>query len=141
MWLHTADGARGQRLGEAEHADRAVRTLCMTLSSSGCRLSDALALTADLVDLAAAVLVIESLKKRRGGVFRTVPVPPALLELVDLVHVTRELQSQRGKGRDIRLWPWSWMIGWPAVRSVMEAAELDGPDEPAYQVVLGPACQ
>ena len=60
----------------AEVADRQVRTLCMTLAYAGCRLSEALALTADRVDLSAGVLTIESLKKRRTGVFRSVPVPP-----------------------------------------------------------------
>ena len=81
MQLHTLDGARkyltaGERvsfLREAERAARSVRTLCMTLVYAGCRLSEALALTADRVDLAAGVLVFESLKKRRRGVFRTVP--------------------------------------------------------------------
>jgi len=38
-------------------------------------IAGALALTADRVDLAAGVLVIESLKKRRTGIFRAVPVP------------------------------------------------------------------
>jgi hypothetical protein len=38
-------------------------------------LSEALALTADRVDLVAGVLVFESLKKRRSGIFRSVPVP------------------------------------------------------------------
>jgi hypothetical protein len=47
----------------------------MTLAYGGCRLSKALALTADRVDLAAGVLVFESLKKRRTGIFRSVPVP------------------------------------------------------------------
>jgi integrase/recombinase XerD len=57
MRLHTEDGARkyltqGERaafLREAERTDRAVRTLCMTLAYAGCRLSEALALTADRV--------------------------------------------------------------------------------------------
>ena len=101
MGLHTADGARkyltaGERdafLREAELADRQVRTLCMTLAYAGCRLSEALALTADRVDLAAGVLVIESLKKRRTGIYRTVPVPPALLDALDLVHGIRELSG------------------------------------------------
>src|SRR3954447_15356741 len=53
-------------------------------------LSEALALTVDRVDLAAGVLVIESLKKRRTGVYRVVPVPPALLEALDMVHGIRE---------------------------------------------------
>ena len=135
MTLHTTDGARkyltaGERdafLREAELADRQVRTLCMTLAYAGCRLSEALALTADRVDLAAGVLVFESLKKRRTGVFRAVPVPPALLDALDMVHGVRELQSRRGKGPGVRLWPWSRMTGWRAVHAVMQAARLDGP--------------
>ena len=83
MQLHTGDGNRkyltaGERdafLRAAERADRPVRTLCMTLAYAGCRLSEALALTADRVDLAAGVLVFETLKKHRLGIFRNVPVP------------------------------------------------------------------
>jgi integrase/recombinase XerD len=134
MQLHTADGLRkyltaGERDGflrEAERADRDVRTLCMTLAYGGCRLSEALALTADRVDLAAGVLVFESLKKRRAGIFRSVPIPPALLDALDLAHGLRALQTRRGKGRGVRLWPWSRMTGWRAVHTVMQAAGLDG---------------
>ena len=111
MGLHTASGARkyltaSERdafLRQAELADRQVRTLCMTLAYAGCRLSEALALTADRVDLAAGVLTLESLKKRRTGVFRAVPVPPALLDALDMVHGIRELQTRPGKGRGQRL--------------------------------------
>ena len=135
MALHTSDGARkyltaGERstfLREADVADRQVKTLCMTLAYAGCRLSEALALTLDRVDLAAGVLVIESLKKRRTGIYRAVPVPPALLEALDMVHGVRERQASRGKGRAERLWPWSRMTGWRAVHVVMQAARLDGP--------------
>ncbi len=135
MQLHTADGARkyltaGERdafLREAERADRTVRTLCMTLAYAGCRLSEALALTADRVDLAAGVLVFESLKKRRTGIYRSVPVPPALLEGLDLVHGIRERQGRRGKGHGERLWPCSRMTGWRAVHAAMAAAGLEGP--------------
>jgi integrase/recombinase XerD len=87
MRLRTAAGARkyltaGERdafLRQAALADREVRTLCMTLAHAGCRLSKALALTAKRVDLAAGVLVFESLKKRRSGIYRSVPVPRACL--------------------------------------------------------------
>ena len=134
MQLHTADGTRkyltaGERdafLRQADLADRPVRTLCMTLAYAGCRLSEALALTADRVDLAAGVLVFESLKKRRTGIFRNVPVPPALLDTLDMVHGIRELHARRGRGRGVRLWPWSRMTGWRAVHAVMQAAGLDG---------------
>jgi integrase/recombinase XerD len=133
--LYTPEGARkyvsaGERqafLHAAEQAERRVRTLCMTLAYAGCRLSEALALTADRVDLAAGVLVFESLKKRRRGLYRAVPVPPALLEALDLVHGLRELHARRGQGRGVRLWPWSRMTGWRAVHRVMQAAGLEGP--------------
>ena len=60
-------------------------------------LSEALALTVDRVDLAAGVLTIESLKKRRTGIYRSVPVPPALLGTLDMVHGIREQQSAAAK--------------------------------------------
>ena len=134
MQLHTIDGARkyltaGERdrfLREADLADRQVRTLCMTLTYAGCRLSEALALTVDRVDLAAGTLVFESLKKRRSGIYRAVPVPPALLETLDMVHGVRELQT-RGKAQGVLIWPWSRMTGWRAVHAVMDAARLGGP--------------
>jgi len=80
MRLYTPDGIRkyvtaGEReafLAAAEEADRQVRTLCMTLAYAGCRLSEALALTADWADLAAGVLIFESLKKRQLGILRAV---------------------------------------------------------------------
>lgn len=132
MALHTVDGAHkyltaGERaafLGQADIADRQVRTLCITLAYAGCRLSEALALTADRVDLSAGVLTIESAKKRRTGAFRTVPVPPAVLDTLDIVHGIRELHASRGKGRGVRLWPWSRMTGWRAVHAVMQDAKL-----------------
>ena len=119
MQLHTADGTRkyltsGERdafLRAADQADRPVRTLCMTPAYSGCRLSEALALTVDRVDLAAGVLVFESLKKRRTGIFRSVPMPPALLDTLDMVHAVHERHGRRGKGRGVWLWPWTLMTG------------------------------
>jgi hypothetical protein len=62
-------------LRDADLADRPVRTLCMTLAYAGCRLSDALALTADRVDLAAGVLVFESPKSAAPGFFAACPCP------------------------------------------------------------------
>lgn len=103
-----------------------VRTLCMTLAYAGCRLSEALALTADRVDLSAGVLTFESLKKRRSGVYRGVPVPPALLDALDMVHGVHEQQAGRSRGRGVRLWPWSRMTGWRAVHDVMATADLGG---------------
>jgi len=135
MQLYTPEGARkyltaAERdtfLAVAGRTDRDIHTLCMTLAYSGCRLSEALALTADRVDLGAGTVVFESLKKRRDGIYRAVPVPPALLTALVMAHGVRELQAKRGRGQGLRLWPWSRMTGWRAVHGVMMAAGLDGP--------------
>ena len=74
--LYLTEEERRAFVAAAAKAPREVRTFCGTLHATGCRISEALALTADRVDLAGRVIVFESLKKRRRGVFRAVPVPP-----------------------------------------------------------------
>ena len=81
----------------AEAAPREVRTYCWTLLYTGCRPSEALALTADRVDFQAAVLTFESRKKRRQGVYRAVPVPATLLDALDLVHGLRDRAPAQGQ--------------------------------------------
>jgi integrase len=145
MSLYDAAGVRkyltvGERdafLHAAEEGDREIRSLCMTLAYAGCRLSEALALTVDRVDLAAGTLIFETMKKRRTGVFRAVPVPPALLDSLDLVHGIRERQERRGKGRREVLWPWSRMTAWRYVRAVMEQAGLSGAQASAKGLLHG----
>lgn len=64
----------------ADAEDRFVRTFCGMLAYTGCRVSEALELTADRVDLKDGVIVFESLKKRRRGVYRPIPAPPVFLD-------------------------------------------------------------
>jgi integrase/recombinase XerD len=86
----------------AEKAPREVRTYCHTLLYTGCRPSEALALTADRVDFQAQAITFESKKKRRPGIYRAVPVPDALLEALHLVHGIRDRKTKEP------LWPKSW---------------------------------
>ena len=116
-----------RRLNRLERVGETLRAALNELAMMAPEWLQTLALTADRIDLAAGVLVIESLKKRRTGIYRAVPVPPALLDALDLVHGIRELHASRGKGRGELLWPWSRMTGWRAVHAVMAAAGLDGP--------------
>ena len=134
MQLHDAEGRR-LYLTEAERrafsaaaaqARREVRTFCGVLHATGCRISEALGLTAERIDLAGRVIVFESLKKRRTGMFRAVPVPPELLDALDLVHGIREAQ-RRGAAKAL-LWPWSRMTAFRRVQQVMRAAAIpEGP--------------
>ena len=61
------------------------------------------------------------------GARQTASVPPSLLDALDLVHGIRKQQGRRGKGRDVRLWPWGRMTGWRVVHRVMQDAGLAGP--------------
>jgi|TARA_R110002096_G_scaffold148727_1_gene309765 integrase/recombinase XerD len=114
-------------LAAAEQTSRDVRSLCMTLAYTGCRISEALQLTADRVDLSGKVIVFESLKKRRNGIYRAVPVPQELLTTLELVHGLREAQRGRNGGRSVRLWPWARVTAWRRVHEVMEKAGITGP--------------
>jgi integrase len=120
----TADERR-RFLEAAERAPREVRTLCLVLTYSGCRLSEALGLTVDRVDLAGGMIVLETLKKRRTGIYRGVPLPARVLEAIDLVHGVRELQRKRG--REVRLWAISRTTAWRRVAEVLDEAGIDGP--------------
>jgi integrase len=106
---------------------REVRTFCATLAYTGCRISEALALTADRIDLKDGAIVIEYKKKRQGGVYRPVPVPPAFLDTLNMVHDVRAAQKHRDHGKSLRLWNWSRTKGWYVVRTVMKAAKIAGP--------------
>jgi integrase len=66
-------------LAAARRFPREVRTLCLVLHDTSRRESEALALTAGRVDGTGGCLVLCTLKKRRPGAYRAVPVPPATL--------------------------------------------------------------
>ena len=94
--LYFTEEERRAFLAAAAKAPREVRTFCGTLHATGCRISEALAFTARQIDLSGRVVVFESLKKRQRGVFRAVPVPPELLDTLDMVHGIREAQRRGG---------------------------------------------
>src|SRR3954447_20790067 len=124
--LYLTEEERRAFVAAASKAPREVRTFCAVLHATGCRISEALALTAGGVDLSGRGIVFESLKKRRRGVFRAVPVPPALLDMLDLVHGIREAQ-RRGQTKAL-LWPWSRMTAYRHVQEVIAVAGIpDGP--------------
>jgi integrase/recombinase XerD len=98
-----------------------LRTLCLTLAYTGCRISEALALTAERVEREGGFIAIRSLKKRkRAVVIREVPVPAELFRALDEAH--------RFEDRSARLWPISRSGAWQLVKDIMrEAAVPEGP--------------
>ena len=95
-----------------------VETFCLTLAYTGARISEVLALKAGNVDAAAGIIVFESLKKRRKGVYRQVPVPLDLLRGLIEVHTIGSMDPET------RLWSWSRTTAWKHVKDVMREARV-----------------
>ncbi len=113
-------------LEASNDAERDVRTFCTMLMYAGCRISEALQLTADRIDLKAGVVVFETLKKRTKGIYRQVPIPPAFLDTLDMVHSLRTVQKRPDRGKGIPLWAWSRTTAWRRVVEVMKVAKIEG---------------
>jgi integrase len=122
--LYFTEEERKAFMTAVRKAPREVRSFCSILHYTGCRISEALALTPQSVDLSGKVIVFESLKKRRRGVYRAVPVPPELLDTLDMVHGVREIQKRGGALLNDRLWPWSRMTAWRHIDGIIAAAGI-----------------
>ncbi len=107
----------------AEIQPRMVRTFCLVLYYTGCRISEALALTPQRIDFEQRTLTFESLKKRQRGIFRSVPVPTSLIDTLDLVHGLREMEACE---KQKRLWDWSRMTAYRKIKAVMREADIQG---------------
>jgi integrase/recombinase XerD len=107
-------------LEEARRDNPSVHVFCWLIAVTGCRISEALALTPANIDFEAKIIVFESLKKRRRHIFRSVPVPNTLLQ--SLRAMLRKARLEDGD----RLWNWSRMTGYRRVREVMERVDLNG---------------
>jgi site-specific recombinase XerD len=111
---------RARFIAAAERCPRAnVRTLCLTLAWTGCRISEALALTASSIEPGGGFIAIRCLKKRSGlVVVREVPVPDMLLDEIGAVHHPDALDNNE------RLWPFSRCRAWQLVKAVMDEADI-----------------
>ncbi len=73
-----------QRIIEAtSQAEPHIRLFCLVLLYTGCRISEALALRRSSVQLGARLITFNTLKRRKSGVMREVPVPRALVDRLE----------------------------------------------------------
>jgi len=105
-------------LAAAAAADKRTCTLCQLLAYTGCRISEALALTPAQLDPKTGRVVFRTLKRRRQA-FRAVPVPRELMAALSALSQDRTPDS--------RLWPWSRQTAWRRIKAVMDAAGISGP--------------
>ena len=110
-------------LEAAKLAEPEVHTFCIALAYLGARLSEILALTPRNIDADAGYILIETLKRRRRGVFRAVPASTDLFDLLEKVH---RLSSARRDPEQVneRLWKWSRTTAWKRVKEIMRRADV-----------------
>ena len=125
--LYTATGQRkyltvaerARFLAAANACTRAeVRTLCLTLAYTGCRISEALELTVASIQVEAAFIAFRCLKKRGRVVIREVPVPAFLLQSLDDVHALKRRDPAE------QLWQLCRSRAWKLVKAVMADARI-----------------
>ena len=111
---------RRRFLQAAADEPREDRVFALVLAYSGGRLSEVLALCPGRLDQLAHVAVFESLKKRRRGIFRAVPLPPLVFrELACILPL--------GAAIDTPIWPWGRTAAWKRVKRIMQRAGINGP--------------
>src|SRR5450631_2826119 len=128
--LYLTDSERKKFLAAADDEERLVRSFCYVLAHTGCRISEALQLNAERIDFAAQAITFESLKKRKRGVYRAVPVPPAVLEMLAMVHGLKDRKKKTVGAKEKApppLWDFGRTTAWKKVLAVMAAAGVKGP--------------
>ncbi|WP_417449551.1 tyrosine-type recombinase/integrase [Kordiimonas sp.] len=103
------------------------RSFCEMLYWTGCRPSEALGLTAQHIDLDENMVIIRSLKKRgsqKGRHYRPIPLPQDYVERLDTLHGIRQQQLEPAERTP--LWPFRRTTAWRRIKTVMEAAGING---------------
>jgi integrase/recombinase XerD len=134
MTLYSSAGAR-KYLTAAERRrfaatartmPRRVSLFCLLIMWSGCRISEALAITALSLDLESGTVALITLKRRKKGVIRQVPLPPEIInELSAEFDLPARLKDPQLAAA--RLWGWSRTTAWRQVKKVMCQAAIFGP--------------
>ncbi len=99
-------------------SDEAHRAFGLTLFHTGCRISEALSLTGTGIDLSQKCIVFETLKQRRRGQFRAVPIPDSLVGALGKLLV--------GADRSSPIWRFSRATAYRMVKRQMIGAGIEG---------------
>ncbi len=114
---------RNAFLNAAKAFDPEQRALAETVCFTGCRISEALELLPSRCDLDSKQLIFRSLKKRRDDVYRAVPVPPALMDSLDITFGLRRAQKLKN-AKGAKLFKWTRQHAWKIIKDVMSEAGI-----------------
>jgi len=101
-----------------------VRTLCLVMAQTGCRISEALELTAKDIDISSGSITFRTLKQKKKLRYRSVPVPDSTLDALELVHGIRK--ASRSRKAPPRLWDWQRIQAYNHIKAVMKEAGITG---------------
>jgi integrase/recombinase XerD len=119
------DAERRRFIEFAKRAPPKARLFCLTLGYSGARISEVLALSPAALDIESGVAMLLTLKRRKAGICRQVPLPPDLISELDRAFGLHELQG-RPELAGLRLWRFSRTTAWRYVKAVMAKADIAG---------------
>ena len=84
--LYINASERVRFLRTATNAEPATASFALTLLYTGCRISEALALTTSAIQSEQRIITFRTLKRRRSDYYREVPVPSHLIEVLQQAH-------------------------------------------------------
>jgi len=122
-YLNAAE--RRRFIKAANRAEPRTRLFCLVLGWSGGRISEVLALTPAGIDIDSGVANIETLKRRKRGIVRQVPLPCDALCELNRFFKLRVMQRDPDLAVE-RLWTWSRTTAWRRVKEVMTTAGIFG---------------
>lgn len=100
-----------------------IRLFCLTLFWSGARISEVLALTPLSIDIEGGGVTFQTLKRRKSGIVRQVPLPPGLLDELNAEFGLRVAQRDPERATK-RIWQFSRTTAWRYVKAVMAVADV-----------------
>ena len=121
--LYINEKERSDFLKAAGYRDPVQCAFAEMLTYTGCRIAEALELTVNRIDLGGNTVTLRSLKKRRGDVFRVVPLPPDYVDSLQRTFSIRKAQKRRNSVEEV-LFPWSRRHGWKIITDVMKEAGI-----------------
>ncbi len=102
--------------------DTSKRLFCQLLYYTGARIAEIHNLKTDSIDLANGTVVLETLKKRKKGIYREIPLPESLLN--DLQGYVGVLGTRGKQGQS--LWAFSLRTGSRLIKASMKKAGING---------------
>ena len=121
-----ADAAeRRAILAVSRSMEREDRTLVQTLVYTGARPTELVGIEAQHIDIPRSRVILKTAKQRGKVKHRAVPVPPELIDALDLVHDLRAIQRSNPSAL---LWPRTRQHVWNVIAKAVAAAGVpDGP--------------